>query len=39
MEHKDSFILMNIVDFCDAITKTISRFGDDFNTFDNDVDY
>ena len=39
MEHKDHFILQNIVDFCDAISNTIKRFGDNFELFDNDVDY
>ena len=39
MEHKDSFIIGNIADFCDAIANTINRFGDDFEIFDKDVDY
>lgn len=39
MEHKDSFILSNIVEFCDLIAGTIKRFGDDFEVFDRDVDY
>ncbi len=39
MEHKDSFILSNIVEFCDLIAGTIKRFGDDFEVFDRGVDY
>lgn len=39
MEHKDVFILKNIIEFCDGITNAISRFGDNFEAFDGDIDY
>ena len=39
MEHKTFYQLSNIVDFCDGISKTVNRFGDDFGVFDGDADY
>lgn len=39
MEHKTFYQLSNIVDFCDGIARAVARFGDDFESFDGDVDY
>ena len=36
---RDNNILKHIIEYCDQIESTITRFGDDFETFDQDVIY
>ncbi|MBQ9018016.1 DUF86 domain-containing protein [Candidatus Saccharibacteria bacterium] len=39
MNSKDVYLLENIISFCNGIENTIARFGDDFETFNSDIDY
>lgn len=36
---RDNSILKHIIEYCDQINVTVDRFGNDFETFDNDVVY
>ena len=39
MDEKDVFILESIIDFCNRIAASIQKYGDDFEIFDNDLDF
>ena len=39
MEPRDIFLLEAIVEYCDRITNSIEKHGDDFKVFDKDLEY
>ena len=39
MDSRDVSILKHMLRYCNEINKTVERFGNDINTFENDNDY
>lgn len=39
MDSRDISILKHMLRYCNEINKTVERFGNDINTFENDNDY
>ena len=39
MQHKDAYILEDIITNCEQIEQTVARFGDSFETFSRDLVY
>ncbi len=39
VSERDNSILKHIIDYCDQIEEAVSRFGDEFELFDQDVVY
>lgn len=39
IDEKDVRVLKSIIDYCDRIERTMTRFGKVFEAFENDIDY